>query len=307
MNQEEIIITKEEEGKRLDALLAARFPEFSRTYFQKLIENRLVLLNSETVKKRVQPKEGDEVEIEFTLAPEISLKPEDIPLDILYEDDALLAINKPAGMVVHPAPGHAHATFANALLFHCRDLGDGTLRPGIVHRLDKETTGVLLAAKNERVQRALVELFSARKIEKEYLAIVIGNPKAGEMKGRIGRHPFKRKEMTLLDEGGREAVTVYKTVASDGQFSIVRLFPKTGRTHQLRVQLKAIGTPILGDSTYGSESINRKWKVQRVLLHAYRLRFPHPVSSALIEIKAPIPEDMQKWIHKLGGHTLCDY
>lgn len=308
MNQEEIIITKEEEGKRLDALLTSRFPDFSRTYFQRLIENHLVLLNGEPVKKRIQPKEKDEVEIEFTLAPEISLEPEEIPLDILFEDDFLLAINKPVGMVVHPAPGHYRGTFANALLFHTRSLKDDSLRPGIVHRLDKETSGVLLAAKNEKVQRLLVELFSKRKIEKEYLAIVIGSLKDGEMKGNIARHPIKRKEMTIVAEGGKEAITSYHTIGCDEHFSLVQLFPKTGRTHQLRVQLKANGTPILGDAVYGNISLNQKWKVTRPMLHAYRLSFIHPITGALIEIKAPIADDMKKWIKKLTprGHFLCD-
>jgi 23S rRNA pseudouridine1911/1915/1917 synthase len=295
-----IIVVEEERGKRLDKLLAERFPDSSRTYFQSLIERGLVLLNGDLAKKRVQPEPGDEIEIEFALTPEISLDPEEIPLTILYEDEDLLAIDKPPGMVVHPGAGHFSGTFVNALLFHCKGLkGGDRLRPGIVHRLDKETSGLLLAAKNEMVHQKLVAQFAARDVKKEYVAICLGRPKEGLIEGPIGRHPTKRKEMTIVLTG-KEARTVVKVVKSNGLLSSVRLFPETGRTHQLRVHLKSIGSPILGDSVYGSEHINTKYQVSRQLLHAERLRFTHPVTGKDMDIRAEIPADIQKFIDQLS-------
>lgn len=294
---ESLIVTEEEAGLRLDKFLAAHFPTYSRSYFQYLIHEKLVLVNSEQVKKATKLEEGDEVEVEFALTPEISLIPEEIPLDILYEDEEMLAVNKPAGLVVHPAVGNWSGTFVNALLFHCKHLDDSeSLRPGIVHRLDKETSGVLLAAKNERMQAKLVELFASRQIYKEYLAICVGNPGDRVIEGNIGRHPVRRKEMTVLKEKGKEARTKCEIIALNRQLSFVRLIPETGRTHQLRVHLKSVGKPILGDSLYGNASTNKKFGAQRQMLHASILRFTHPFTKEEIELKAPIPEDMEKFI-----------
>lgn len=306
MENESLIVSDEETGIRLDAFLVRRFPNYSRTYFQSLIQKKLVLINTEFPKKATKLESGDEIEIEFTASPEIALKPENIPLDILYEDPYLLAVNKPAGMVVHPAVGNWSGTFVNALIYHCKHLPRSTsLRPGIVHRLDKETSGLLLAAKDEKTQRGLVEVFALRKIEKEYLAICVGNPGNKEISKRIGRHPTKRKEMAVLEESGKEAQTSIETLAFKDPLSLVRLSPKTGRTHQLRVHLKFLGCPILGDSLYGNAKINHKYHVQRQMLHAFCLRFIHPQTKEVIELKAPLPHDMIKILQLISNS--CDF
>ncbi len=293
-----IIISEKEAGERLDKILADRFStSHSRTYFQFLIDEKRILLNGVPVKKRIKPKAGDEVEIQFLITPELKLNPEPIPLSILYEDEDILAINKPEGMVVHPAAGNWTGTFVNALIHHCRHLAGGTdLRPGIVHRLDKDTTGVLLAAKNGVMQQRLIELFASRQIYKEYLAICVGNPGDHQIEAPIGRHPVHRKKMAVLEEGGKEAVTRCCTLAYDGALSLVHLVIATGRTHQIRVHMKHHGTPILGDPIYGSLSANKKYGVNRQMLHAHILRFSHPRTSETLEIRAPLPTDIKTFI-----------
>lgn len=285
---------------RLDQLLAHHFQEQSRTYFQYLIEEGFVLLNGGSVKKRVKPQLGDEIEVHFALTPEISLAPEPIPLDVLYEDEWLIAVNKPAGMVVHPAPGHWSGTFVNALLHHCQNksLGGAPLRPGIVHRLDKETSGILIAAKDESTHQKLVALFAGRSIHKEYLAICIGNPGKKLIQAPIGRHPVLRKCMAVVSEGGKEAMTSCHPLAFDGKLSLVRIHLLTGRTHQIRVHLKHNGTPILGDPLYGNAQWNQKWDLERQMLHAALISFVHPITNKKLEISAPIPEDMRRVIDK---------
>lgn len=303
--EQDLILVKESEvGLRLDKLLANRFLEkYSRTYFQSLIEQHLVLVNGAPVKKREKLAEGDEIEIEFAITSEIDLKPEDIPLTILYEDEHLLAINKPAGMVVHPAVGNWTGTFVNALLFHCKHLSSlaEDSRPGIVHRLDKDTSGVLLAAKTIVTQQKLVELFASRKVYKEYLAICVGCPKEGEVNVPIGRHPVNRKQMAVIPSG-RVAISYFSKLEWNGKLSLVKAVISTGRTHQIRVHLKHCGTPVLGDSLYGNETINQQYKVNRQLLHASLVRFHHPITNQEIEIQAPLPDDMQifctKWFGK---------
>lgn len=292
---ETLIILPEEEGFRLDQILAARFQNVrSRSYFEKLIEQEKVLVNGASVKKRTKLQPGDEVEIFFVLTPEIQLKPENIPLEILYEDDDVLAVNKPAGMVVHPAVGNWSGTFVNALLYHCNLQKDGTLRPGIVHRLDKETSGVLLAAKNTDAQTKLMESFQKRAVKKTYLAIVQGNPGEGTINLPIGRHPVDRKKMAIV-EGGREAITHFKTLATDGKFSLVEVDLETGRTHQIRVHFKERKTPIVGDPLYG-----RGEGAKRQMLHAWKLSFPHPKTGAHIVVTAPLPLDFQELMRRFG-------
>ena len=300
---ETLFITLEEEGERLDKILSTRFRNVqSRTYFQKLIQDHLVLLNGSPVKKRARPREGDEIEVEFALSPEISLEPEDIPIDILYEDEHLIAINKPSGMVVHPAPGHRSGTFVNALLYHCQKQGivlsstEHTHRPGIVHRLDKDTTGVLVAAKTSQTHQKLVELFSNRKVHKEYLAICLGSPGRGTVENAIGRHSADRKKMAVVSNGGRHAVSNYATEKHNKELSLVRVQLVTGRTHQARVHLKHLGTPVLGDPVYGSVKANDRFQIHRQMLHAEVLKFIHPVTGATLWLKAPPPQDLQYWI-----------
>ncbi len=285
-----LFVESGEENIRIDQLLANRYKDrFSRTYFQNLIEEGLVLLNGSSVKKRIKPSLGDEIEVEFVYPKGIDLTPEPIPLEILYEDEWLLAINNPADMVVHPGPGHHSGTFVNALLHHA-DIDKEGVRPGIVHRLDKGTTGVLIAAKRFEVQAKLVEAFSKRQVQKEYLAIVYGHPKEGEIKTKIGRDPKMRQRMAVLEEG-KEAITRFRTLEERGRLSLLSVDLVTGRTHQIRLHMCHIGSPIVGDPTYGSASVNQKYEVQRQLLHAYRLQLTHPVTKMPLELKAPWPND----------------
>ena len=286
----------EESHLRLDALLSLRFPDKSRSYFQFLIKQGYVLVNGKAMKKRERSKPGDEIEIYFQITPEIDLTPESIDLEILYEDEHLIVINKPAGMVVHPAPGHHRGTFVNALLFHCKQIdSDDPLRPGIVHRLDKDTSGILIAAKTRAAHTGLIDLFAKRKIEKTYLAICIGTPRDGLIDVPIARHASRRKEMTICMQG-RASKTICQVLAQNGSLSLVKLELLTGRTHQLRVHLKHIGAPILGDETYGNAVINKKFSTKRQLLHAYFIKFFHPITQQILSLTAPIPEDLKEAI-----------
>ncbi len=304
MSPEELLdsffITEKEAGNRLDKALAARFfGHYSRAYFQYLIENQLVLLNGAPIKKRVKPLLGDEVEIKFATLPELKLTAEKISLDIIYEDDYLLIVNKPAGMVVHPAVGNWTGTLVNALLYYCDTLPveQSNLRPGIVHRLDKETSGVIVTAKTLQAQQKMVELFSSRKVEKKYLAICLGKPWQEKVCQPIGRHPVRRKEQAIIPEG-KEATSLIKVIQSNDKLSLVEVQILTGRTHQIRVHLKSIHAPVLGDSTYGNPSTNLKYKAKRQFLHASSLKFFHPFTQKTIEVKADLPEDMATFIAK---------
>ncbi len=303
MNQETdelLFVTKEEQGERIDKILANRFRTIkSRTYFQYLIEEQKVQVNGESIKKRYIPKEGDEIGINFILTPEIGLEPENIPLDIIFEDSDLIVVNKPPGMVVHPAVGNWTGTFVNALLYHCKQLNETKekqdLRPGIVHRLDKDTSGLIIAAKNSLAQQRLIEMFSSRQIHKEYIAICLGKPGDVEVSAPIGRHSVNRQLMTVREDG-RSALSILKTLKYNEKMSVVKVLLMTGRTHQIRVHLKYLGTPVLGDVSYGNKDANLKFKLTRQLLHASLLRFQHPIKGDLLEFVAPLPMDMQDFI-----------
>jgi len=289
-------------GMRMDALLKAKFPQCSRTYLQQLIEDGDVLLNGHSIKKRIIPKLGDQISVSFRPRPGLSVEPQEIPLDLLFEDEHLLAINKPAGMTMHPAPGSPKDTLANALLFHCKHLlpYSETLRPGIVHRLDKETSGIVIVAKHHESHAKLSQLFAERKIEKNYLAICIGYPGEKTIDLTLGRHPTKRQQMAVLDTG-RRAMTSIKTLHWNGQLSLVKATPLTGRTHQIRVHLSYFNTPVLGDRLYGIPSWNRSNAVPRHLLHAYALRFIHPIFGHPVDLLAPLPKD---FLHFVQTHHL---
>lgn len=299
---EVVTISEEEAGERLDKILASRYQGLhSRTYFQHLIQEEKILLNGAPVLKRIRPKVDDEVEIFFALTPEIDLVPEPIPLSILFEDEYLIAVNKPAGLVVHPAPGNWQGTFVNALIYHCRHLLEGEgLRPGIVHRLDKETTGVLVAAKTSLSQQRLITLFTQREVEKIYLAICLGNPGSGTIREPIGRHPIHRQKMAILKEG-REAVTHFKTVAYNRDISLVEIRLETGRTHQIRVHFQHRGFPILGDPIYGKMRVNQTWNIKRQMLHAQKLAFSHPINGNSMIFTAPPPKDMRDIMNATFG------
>ena len=294
MNSDFFLVESSDQDVRIDKLLADRFhPHFSRTYFAALIKEGLILVNSQPIKKREKFKEGDVVEICFAHRPETDLQPENIPLEVVYEDKDLLVINKPCGMVVHPAPGNWTGTFVNALLYHCKELKEvsDTLRPGIVHRLDKETTGLLVAAKNLEAQKRLIEAFSGRKVYKEYFALTYGRPKEGRLETLIGRDPKNRQKMAVLEEGGKTAISHIEVLASKKELSLVKIIIETGRTHQIRVHLKYLKTPILGDTVYGSSSVNEKYRADRLFLHAWKLKLPHPFTGKLLETTAPIPQE----------------
>lgn len=287
----------EENPGRVDKFLALRFhPHFSRTYFAHLIQENLVLVNGEPIKKRESLKEGDVVEIYFADLPEADLTPENIPLDVVYEDKDIIVVNKPAGLVIHPAPGNWTGTFVNALLFHChevKEVGD-PLRPGIVHRLDKDTTGLLVAAKHLESQKRLVESFAGRKVYKEYLAISFGTPREGRVETLIGRDLKNRQRMAVVKEKGKSAITEVKVLQTSEELSLVRLIIETGRTHQIRVHLKFLNAPVLGDAVYGKEAANKRLQADRPYLHAWRLKFPHPMTGEMMEFEAPIPADIAK-------------
>lgn len=295
-------IQESQAGGRLDKILAAHYQTIgSRTYFQMLIDKELVLLNGAAVKKRAKPIMGDAVEVFFIQAPEVQLTPQEIPLAVLFEDDDIIIVNKPPGMVIHPAPGHWDRTFVNALLYHCgymTDLSaDSSLRPGIVHRLDKETSGVLIAAKTLKAQQLLIEMFAARQIYKEYWAICLGNPGNCEINMPIGRHPIHRKQMSIREDG-KYALTYCETLRTSEDLSLVKVILATGRTHQIRVHLKHRGTPILGDPVYGSKQANLRYGQTRQQLHAKRVLFSHPLTQQKIEIEAPLPSDMEECLSK---------
>jgi 23S rRNA pseudouridine1911/1915/1917 synthase len=296
-DSEIIYIAEEEASERLDKILAKRYKEIhSRAYFQTLIAEQNVLVNSEPVKKRVKLIAGDEIEIRFVIAQEIKIVPEPIPLNILFEDEHLLVINKPPGMVVHPAPGHWSGTFVNAFLYYCKDYFNDqpSLRPGIVHRLDKDTSGLLIAAKTMLAQQRLTEMFAARKIYKEYFAICLGNPGKGKIDLPIGRHPTHRQKMAIR-EFGKPAVTFYETLDFNGQLSTVKLILATGRTHQIRVHMECLRTPVLGDTVYGKQKLQAK----RQMLHARVLKLDHPITRSPLTFQAPIPLDMRAFVQGL--------
>lgn len=285
---------------RLDKFLTSHFPDYSRSYFQYLIENGFVLVNGEKLKKREIPLPGDEIEVCFQLTPELSLEPENIPLDILFEDEHLIAVNKPIGMVVHPAPGSPNHTFVNALLYHCKTLPDsGNLRPGIVHRLDKDTSGILIAAKTHDAHQKLVSMFCKRAIHKKYLAVTLDNPGTLEISAPIKRHPTRRQEMNVSPEG-KIAISRIKTLESKDGLSLVEINLITGRTHQIRVHLKHQGTPVLGDPVYGSISSNEKYGIHRQLLHAHELSFIHPCTQEPLHLVAPITPDILHFFPSLA-------
>ena len=290
--------SEEDSGIRIDRVLASKYPTFSRAYFQYLLEEGAVQIEGKKAKKRHKLAPGEVVEIAFLPTEECTLEPQAIDLDILYEDEHIIAINKPAGLVVHPGAGNPDGTFVNALLHHCQSLDDDdSLRPGIVHRLDKETSGVLLAAKSARIKALLTQSFSDRRVEKEYVAITTSAPKGTHCDLPIGRHPKRRQEMATV-EGGKEASTRFEILQSGEEVCLVRAHPKTGRTHQIRVHLRHLGAPILGDKVYGKGAPAEKWGAERQMLHAHRLELAHPVTGEPLILMAPLPEDMKNILQK---------
>ncbi|MFV9567755.1 RluA family pseudouridine synthase [Thermoanaerobacter mathranii] len=281
---------KEDEGKRIDVFLAAEL-DYTRSYIKKLIVDGLVFVNGKTVKPSYKVKENDKVVVNIPEAEKIDVLPENIPLDILYEDDDIIVINKPQGMVVHPAPGNYSGTLVNALLYHCKNLSgiNGILRPGIVHRLDKDTSGVMVVAKNDKAHISLSNQIKERSVLKKYVAIVEGVIKheEGKIEAPIGRHPVDRKKMAVIEDG-RYALTLYKVLERFKENTLVEAVIKTGRTHQIRVHMAFIGHPVVGDPVYGFKK--QKFKLEGQALHSSILGFIHPTKGVYMEFEAPLPE-----------------
>ncbi|MFA6169941.1 MAG: RluA family pseudouridine synthase [Candidatus Margulisiibacteriota bacterium] len=295
----EIIVPASAEKERLDQFLAGHGElELSRSQLKDLIDQGLVSLNGAPTKASYKLRPGDRITVEVPPPKELTTGPEAIPLDIIFEDQDLVVVNKPKNLVVHPAPGNYSGTLVNALLHHCGQLASlgAPLRPGIVHRLDKDTSGVIVVAKTDLAYRSLIKQIKDRTVEKSYLALVHGVPaaKKGVIEANIGRHPVNRQKMTVLDPTGsarsREAISHYRVIKELGEYALLEVKIKTGRTHQIRVHLSHLGHPIVGDQVYGRKREELGAKGQ--LLHAYKLKFDHPRTGARVEFEAPMPAEM---------------
>ena len=303
MDDNVVIVTAEESGERVDALLARHLEGFSRSAVQRLIEGGAVLLGGKAVKKNTLSAAGDRFFVTLPELADIPLVPQDIPLDVVYEDGDVIVVNKPRGLVVHPAPGHPDGTLVNALLYHCGDSLSGVggeKRPGIVHRIDKDTSGLIIAAKNDAAHLALSAQLSDHSLRREYEAVVRGNLRedSGTIDAPVGRHPTDRKRMAVTQKGSRNAVTHWEVLARYRGYTHVRCRLETGRTHQIRVHMAHIGHPLLGDFTYGAPSPDKGLEGQ--CLHARRLRFLHPASGVPVELETPLPEYFLEVLKKLG-------
>ncbi|BAZ78896.1 RluA family pseudouridine synthase [Sphaerospermopsis kisseleviana CS-549] len=295
----------QEKTERLDRYLSSAIPDLSRSRVQQLIEQGHVQVNDQVcTSKKINLKLGDRICLEIPAVQPLELVAEDIPLDILYEDEQLLILNKPAGLVVHPAPGHADGTLVNALLAHCPNLPGigGVQRPGIVHRLDKDTTGAIAIAKTDIAYQHLQAQLQAKTARREYLGVVYGAPKteSGTVDLPIGRHPQDRKKMAIvpIEEGGRSAITHWQVKERLGNYTLIHFQLETGRTHQIRVHSAKIGHPVVGDPVYGSgRSIGVNLPGQA--LHAWRLKLQHPISGDWIEVTAPLPQTFTKLLEVL--------
>ena len=294
---EPVVFTAEEKGQRLDVFVVERFPELSRSHVQKLIEQGNVLVDGMVRKANYKLRGGEAVQVTVPQAEPISVEPEDIPLDILYEDKDIIVVNKARGMVVHPASGVYSGTLVNALLYHCQDLSgiNGEIRPGIVHRLDKDTSGVMVCAKNDTAHLDLAEQIRTKTAHRTYWAIVHGNIKeeAGIIKGDIGRHPTDRKKMAIVRENGKPAVTHFKVLERFGEYTLVECQLETGRTHQIRVHMTSIGHPLINDPKYGPKK-SSPFAINGQALHSLQLTLTHPVTKEEMTFTAPIPTDMEK-------------
>ena len=305
-----------EEGLRIDLFLAGKGEGLSRAQIQRGIDEGRVRVGGALAKASRKVKAGDAVTILIPAAKSCDTLPEAIDLTILYEDTSLIVIDKPAGLVVHPAPGHAGGTLVNALLHHCQDLSGigGVLRPGIVHRLDKDTSGLLVAAKSDVAHRGLAGQFKRHEVQKTYLALVYGDPKAegGRIEAAVGRHPTDRKRMSTQSRSGRSAVSVWRVRERYGCAALLEVDIETGRTHQIRVHLTEIGHPVIGDKVYGGTGriktigdpfIRSRVKAQeRQALHAWQLSFTHPVTGEALQFTSPLPTDMADLCTFLGSN-----
>ena len=298
--REEKSVTAGPEAARLDKYLSEVFPEHSRSFFQNCIENGQVLVDGRPARAKEKPREGSVITFFAEEPRELEAKPEDIPLDIVYEDGDIAVINKPKGMVVHPAPGNETGTLVNALLFHMKDLSgiNGVLRPGIVHRLDKDTTGLLVIAKNDAAHISLAEQIREKTARREYTALVFGGfrEEEGRVDAPIARHKTDRKRMAVVP-GGREAVTLFQVAARYEKYTLLHLRLTTGRTHQIRVHMAYIGHPVVGDAVYTKQKF--PYPTQGQMLHAHRLTLTHPRTGERMTFEAPLPAYFQEILSRL--------
>lgn len=288
-----ITVTMEQEEERVDKVITEEVTALSRSFVQKLIKENQLFVNEVPVKASYRVKEGDRIVFFIPKAVEPDIEPENIRLDILYEDEDLLVINKPKDMVVHPAPGHYSGTLVNAVLWHCKgNLSgiNGILRPGIVHRIDKDTTGALIVCKNDIAHNHIAAQLKDHSIQRKYYAIVHGviKEEAGTVEGAIGRDPFDRKKMCINEKNGKSAITHYKVLKRFSEYTYISCQLETGRTHQIRVHMTSIGHPLLGDEVYGKRA--SKFRLQGQTLHAGSIGFIHPATETYMEFQAPLPE-----------------
>ncbi len=297
----EIEATGAEQGMRLDVLLTGRFTELSRSHLQKIIADGLVTVNGKHAKANYKTQESDRISITFPAAKPVEICAESIPLDILYEDADIIVINKPRGMVVHPAAGNYAGTLVNALLEHCRDLSgiNGEIRPGIVHRLDKDTSGVMVAAKNDRAHLNLAAQIKNRTASRKYLAIVHGQiaEEQGIINAPIGRHASDRKKMAVTFSNSKEAITRFRVLERFINYTVVECKLQTGRTHQIRVHMQYIGHPVVGDPKYGPEK--KRFAIAGQALHSAELSLTHPLTGKDMLFVAPLPPDMADILKQL--------
>lgn len=296
-------IIHDADRQRIDSAIASQYPRFTRSVVKKWIDEARVTVNAKPVKPSYQVKQGDQVRICVSPPQPLNVQPQEIPLSIIYEDNDIIVLNKPAGLVVHPAPGHLENTLVNALLYHCTNLSgiNGVLRPGIVHRLDKNTSGVLIVAKNDISHKYLAAQFAKRKAGKTYIALAAGTISPGiktEINLPIGRHRIHRKKMSVNTARGKEAVTGFTVLRQYERFALLKIVIKTGRTHQIRVHLAHLGHPVIGDQEYGYPSVNKQFAAQahRQMLHAFSLEITHPVTKKPMIFRAKMPEDMHNMI-----------
>ncbi|MFC1634649.1 RluA family pseudouridine synthase [Planctomycetota bacterium] len=300
--------------RRVDKYLHGRFSNLSRRFIQDVIKQGGVTVNGKTAKPSLKLSPGDEINLTLPEQPSKDILPEDIPLNIIYEDDELIILNKQADMIVHPARGNTHGTLVNALAFYSDQLssGLGEFRPGIIHRLDRNTTGVMVVAKSDPAQWKIAKQFEHRQVNKTYLAIAHGIPElnADRIKVPLGVHPRAREKYAVRPESGKEAITFYEVLESFRGFSLLKLTPKTGRTHQIRVHLTYIKHPIVADEMYGgkfvypwqladTEPVVQEPVMSRVALHAFSLEFKHPTTEEVVKFEAPLPDDMQNFLDAL--------
>lgn len=299
-----ILLVEDDYNTRIDRWISDHVEDLSRSYIQTLIENGNIMVSGKNIKSNYKVCEDDEINIMLPPDREPEIEAEDIPLDIVYEDDDLIVVNKPKGMVVHPAPGHYTGTLVNALMYHCRDnlSGiNGVLRPGIVHRIDKDTTGLIVACKNDKVHMALSEQLKVHSITRKYRAIVNGEIKeeSGTVEGGIARHPGDRKKMTIDNYRGRPAVTHYRVLERFKGYTYIECQLETGRTHQIRVHMKSINHPVLGDTVYGPAKCS--YRLEGQALHAMVLGFNHPSTGEYMEFRSDpeVPVYFSELLNKL--------